>query len=154
MEPPSTERPSQVDYWQLNEMPKNGCQKNYMIHNVSHRFLHFWGKTIWGNHGNRAKSKRERRYQVQKIEYSKSIITRKENVIVSFYHNTLYTAVLSYAITMMIRIYSVIPIYLWFSKTEGLAGLLWVIGLSVLEKTNLICFQTTSLVLSKVRYPS
>ena len=83
-----------------------------------------------------------------------SIITSKENVVVSFYHNTSCTIVLSYEIIMIIRIYSIIPIYLQVSKTEGLAELHWVIGLSVLEKINSICFQKISLVISRIRCPS
>ena len=47
-------------------------------------------------------------------------------------------------------IYTNLHIYLQVSKTEGLAELHWVIGLSVLEKINSICFQGISLVLSRM----
>ena len=49
-----------------------------------------------------------------------SVLTSRENVFVSLYHNTSYTIVLSYAI---IRIYAIIPIYLQVSKTDGLTEL-------------------------------
>ena len=42
---------------------------------------------------------------------------------------------------MIIRIYSIIPIFLQVFKTGGLAELHWVIRLNVLEKIYSICFQ-------------
>ena len=53
-------------------------------------------------------------------QVSLSVITSRENVFVSFYHNTSCTIVLCYAI---IRIYAIIPIYLQVSKTDGLTEL-------------------------------
>ena len=52
-----------------------------------------------------------------------SIMTSKENFVVYFHPNTSCTIVLSYVIIIIIRIYSIIPIYLQVSKTEGLAEL-------------------------------
>ena len=52
---------------------------------------------------------------------------------------------------MIIRIYSIIPINLQVSKTERLAELDLVIGVSVLEKINSICFQRISLVFLRIR---
>ena len=66
------------------------------------------------------------------------MITSKESVIVSFQHNSLCAIVLSYAIIMETRIYSiiVIPIYFQIFKTEDLAELHWVIGLSECIREN------------------
>ena len=64
----------------------------------------------------------------------------------SLFSSIIITIILSYAI---IRIYTVLHIYLQVSETEGLAELHWVIGLSVLEKSNSIYFQGISLVLSR-----
>ena len=41
---------------------------------------------------------------------------------------------------MIVRIYSIIPIYLQLSKTEGLTEMHWLIGQSVLEKFNSILY--------------
>ena len=57
------------------------------------------------------------------------------------------TIILSYAI---IRIYTILHIYLQVSETEGIAELHWVTGLSVLEKINSIYLQGISLVLSRM----
>ena len=50
-----------------------GClrQKTYSLFKVSHKLKQFWGKTIWGNYGKGAKSKRERRYQIDEVTYTK-----------------------------------------------------------------------------------
>ena len=64
-----------------------------------------------------------------------------ENFFVSFNHNTACAPVLSYGIIMVIRIYSIKPIYLQVSKAAGLAELHCVIGLSLLEKIISICFE-------------
>ena len=57
------------------------------------------------------------------------------------------TTILSYAI---IRICTILPIYMQVSETEGLAELHCVIGQSVLEKINSIYFQRISLVFSRM----
>ena len=64
----------------------------------------------------------------------------------SLFSSIIITIILSYAI---IRIYTILHIYLQFSETEGLEGLHWMIGLSVLEKINSIYFQGISLVLQE-----
>ena len=56
LKPPLTKRPSSVGYQKLNEM--SGSSK-YL--RQRHKFLNFWGKTIWGNYGKRAKLKWEKR---------------------------------------------------------------------------------------------
>ena len=63
----------------------------------------------------------------------------------SLFSSIIITIILSYAI---IRIYTLLLIYLQVSETEGLAELHWVIGLSVLEKINSISFQGVSPMLS------
>ena len=73
-----------------------------------------------------------------------SITASKENVVVFFHHNY------DYFIFAIIRIYTVLHIYLHVSETEGLAELHWVIGLSVLEKINSIYFYGISFVLSRI----
>ena len=55
---------------------------------------------------------------------------------------------------VIIRIYTILHICLQVSKTEGLAELHCVIGLSVLEKINSIYFQGISILLSRIRRPS
>ena len=56
LKPPLPKMSSEVGYWKLNEMPGiSECLKE------KDQFLNFWGKTICGNYGKRAKSKRERR---------------------------------------------------------------------------------------------
>ena len=65
----------------------------------------------------------------------------------SLFSSIIITIILSYAI---IRIYTILHIYLQVSETEGLAELHWVIGLSVLEKINSIYFQGISLALSRM----
>ena len=56
LQPPLMKRSSNVGYWKLNEMPRSSeCLRQ------KHKFLNFWGKTIWGNYDKRAKSKWERR---------------------------------------------------------------------------------------------
>ena len=65
----------------------------------------------------------------------------------SLFSSIIITIILSYAI---IRIYTILHIYLQVSETEGLAELHWVIRLSVLEKINSIYFQGISLVLSRM----
>ena len=65
----------------------------------------------------------------------------------SLFSSIIITIILSYAI---IRICTILRIYLQVSETEGLAELHWVIGLSVLEKNNSIYFQRISLVLSRM----
>ena len=67
------------------------------------------------------------------------------------FSSTIITFILSYAI---IRIYTILHIYLQISKTEGPVELHWVIGLSVLEKTNLVFFWRISFMLSRIRPPS
>ena len=62
------------------------------------------------------------------------------------FFSIIITIILSYAI---IRIYTILHIYLQVYETEGLAELYWMIWLSVLEKINSIYFQGISLVLSK-----
>ena len=68
---------------------------------------------------------------------------------ISLFSSITITIILSYAI---IRIYTILHIYLQVSETEGLAELHWVIGLSVLEKINSIYFQGKSLVLSRMLF--
>ena len=56
LKPSLTKRPSEVGYWELNEMPGSAeclIQK--------HQFLNFCGKKVWGNHGKRVKPKWKRR---------------------------------------------------------------------------------------------
>ena len=65
----------------------------------------------------------------------------------SLFPSIIITIILSYAI---IRIYTILHIYLQVSETEGLAELHWVIGLNVLEKINSVYFQGISLVLSRM----
>ena len=65
----------------------------------------------------------------------------------SLFSSIIITIILSYAI---IRIYTILYIYLQVSETEGLAELHRVIGLIALEKINLIYFQGISLVLSRM----
>ena len=74
LKPPLTKSPSEIGYWELNEVPRSGgClrQKPYMLPKVSYKFLNFWGKTIWGNYGKQAKSKRERVYHIDEITNAK-----------------------------------------------------------------------------------
>ena len=66
----------------------------------------------------------------------------------SLFSSIIIMIILSYTI---IRIYTILHIYLQVSETDGLAELHWVIGLSVLEKINSIYFQRISLVLSRIR---
>ena len=56
LKPPLTKRLSVVGYWKVNEMPgsNKGLRQKYKL-------LNFWGKTIWGNYGKRAKSKWKRK---------------------------------------------------------------------------------------------
>ena len=63
------------------------------------------------------------------------------------FSSIIITIILFYAIN---RIYTILHIYLQVSETEGLAELHWVIGLSVLEKINLLYIQGISLVLSTI----
>ena len=66
LKPPLTKRPSEVGYWKLNEMPgSSACLRQ------KHQFLNFWGKTIWGNYGKRAKSNWEKRVSSRWITYAK-----------------------------------------------------------------------------------
>ena len=65
----------------------------------------------------------------------------------SMFSSIIITIVSSYAI---IRIYTILHIYLQVSETEGLTELHWVIGLSVSEKINSIYFQGLSLTLSRM----
>ena len=65
----------------------------------------------------------------------------------SLFSSIIITIILSCAI---IRIYTILHIYLQVSETAGLAELHWVIGLSALQKVNSICFQRISLVLSRM----
>ena len=55
LKPALLKRPSDVGYWKLNEMPGS---TEYL--RQKHKFLNFWGKTIWRNNDKRAKSKWER----------------------------------------------------------------------------------------------
>ena len=56
LKPPLTKRLSVVGYWKVNEMPgSNKCLRQ------KYKLLNFWGKTIWGNYGKRAKSKWKRK---------------------------------------------------------------------------------------------
>ena len=64
-------------------------------------------------------------------------------------NSIIITIILSYAI---IRIYTILHIYLQVSETEGLAELRRVIGQSVLEKINSIYFQGISHVFSKMLF--
>ena len=57
------------------------------------------------------------------------------------------TIILSYAI---IRIYTILYIYLQVSETEELSELHWVIGQNILEKINSIYSQGISLVFSRM----
>ena len=75
-------------------------------------------------------------------EVHQSVTASKENV-----SSIIIMIILFYVI---IRIYTILHIYLLVSETEGLVQLHWVIGLSVLEKINLIYFQGISLVLSRI----
>ena len=61
------------------------------------------------------------------------------------FSSIIITIILSYAI---IRIYTILHIYLHVSKTEELAELHWVNGLNALEKINSMYFQGISLVKS------
>ena len=63
------------------------------------------------------------------------------------FSSIIITIILSYAI---IRIYTILHIYLQVSETKGLAELHWVIGQSVLEKFNSIYSQGISLVFSRM----
>ena len=63
------------------------------------------------------------------------------------FSSIIITIILSYAI---IRIYINLHIYLQVSETEELAELHWVIGQSVLEKTNSIYFVGISLAFSRM----
>ena len=63
------------------------------------------------------------------------------------FSSIIITTILSYAI---IRIYTILHIYLQVSETEGLAELHWVIGLSVLEQIYSIYFRGISLVLPRM----
>ena len=65
----------------------------------------------------------------------------------SLFSSIIITIILSYAI---IRICTILHIYLQVPETGGLAELHWVIGLSVLEKINSIYFQGISLMLSRM----
>ena len=51
LKPPLTKRASEEGYCKLNEIPgSGGClrqKKTYRLLKVSHKFLNFWGKTIW-----------------------------------------------------------------------------------------------------------
>ena len=67
----------------------------------------------------------------------------------SLFSSIIITIILSYAI---IRIYTVLHIYLQVSVTEGLGEVHWVIRLSVLEKINSIYFQVISLVLLRTLF--
>ena len=70
LKPPLTKRPSEVGYWKLNEMPGSSeCLRQ------KHKFLNFWGKTIWGNYNKRAKSKWERRVSNRRNDIRKRGIT-------------------------------------------------------------------------------
>ena len=52
---PLTKSPFEVGNWKLNEMAgSDGClrqKKCYRLLKVSHKFLNFWDKTVWGNYG-------------------------------------------------------------------------------------------------------
>ena len=65
------------------------------------------------------------------------------------FSSIIITIILSYTI---IKIYTILHIYFQVSETEGLAELLWVIGLNVLKKINSVYFQGISLVLSRMFY--
>ena len=54
-----------------------------------------------------------------------------------FYYNTSCTIALFYAIIIIIRIYSIIPIYLQVCKTEGLTELHWVISAECIRENYL-----------------
>ena len=46
---PLTKRPSEVGYWmRCHEVVGVWDKKTYRLLNVNHKFLNFWGKTIWG----------------------------------------------------------------------------------------------------------
>ena len=57
--------------WDARKRWVSETKKSYRVLKVSHKFLNFWGKTIWGNYDKGAKSKSERRYQIDKITYAK-----------------------------------------------------------------------------------
>ena len=63
------------------------------------------------------------------------------------FSSIMITIISSYAI---IRIYTILDIYLQVSEIDGLAELHWLIRLSVLEKINSIYFQGILLVLSRM----
>ena len=65
----------------------------------------------------------------------------------SLFSSIIITIISSYAI---IRIYTILHIYLQVSETEGLPELHWVIGLNVLKKISSVYFQGISLVLSRM----
>ena len=65
----------------------------------------------------------------------------------SLFSSIITTIILSYGI---IRIYTILHIYLQVSETKGLEEMHWVIALSVLEKIKSIYFQGISLVLSRI----
>ena len=65
------------------------------------------------------------------------------------FSSIIITVILSCAIT---RIYIILHIYLQVSETEELAELHWVIGHSVLEKTNSIYFHGILLAFSRIFY--
>ena len=70
LKPPSTKSPSEVGYWKLNEIPGSSkCLRQ------KHQFLSFWGKTIWGNYGKRAKLKWERRVSNRRNHIRKRWVT-------------------------------------------------------------------------------
>ena len=49
LKPPLTKTPSEISYWELNEMPGTGVylrQKTYRLLKVCHKFLNLWGKTM------------------------------------------------------------------------------------------------------------
>ena len=78
------------------------------------------------------------------VKYTKASPPAKK---MSLFSSIINTIILSYAI---IRIYTILYIYLQVSETEGLAELYLVIELSVLEKISSIYFQGISLVLSRM----
>ena len=159
------------------------CQKVVWVSEIKTSILEFCGKTMWGNYGKRAKSKRERKVSnrwnharkreftlnayicvqgeaglknrskdryalniwpqtnvveyflwISPVEYTRASPSARK---MSFFSSIIITIILSYAI---IRVYTILHIFLQVSKTEGLAELHWVIGLSVLEKINSIYF--------------
>ena len=66
---------------------------------------------------------------------------------ISLFSSIIITIILSYAI---IRIYTILHIYLRVSEIEGVVDLYWVIGRSALEKINSIYFQGISLLFSRM----